>query len=26
MDPVRNTQFAYDIWAESGWRPWHCQP
>jgi hypothetical protein len=26
MDPVRNTQFAWDIYAESGWRPWHCQP
>lgn len=26
MDPVRNTQFAFDIWSESGWRPWHCQP
>ncbi len=26
MDPSRNIQFAFEIWSESGWRPWHCQP
>lgn len=26
MDPARNAQFAYDIWSESGWRPWSCRP
>jgi hypothetical protein len=26
MDPARNAQYAYDIWSESGWRPWSCQP
>jgi len=26
MDPARNAQYAYDIWSESGWRPWSCRP
>ena len=26
MDPVRNTQFAFEIWSESGWGPWSCKP
>jgi hypothetical protein len=26
MDPVRNAQYAFDIWSESGWRPWSCRP
>jgi hypothetical protein len=26
MDPVKNTEWAYEIWSKSGWRPWSCQP
>lgn len=26
MDPARNARYAFDIWSESGWRPWSCQP
>ena len=26
MDPVKNTEWAYEIWSASGWRPWSCQP
>jgi hypothetical protein len=26
MDPNRNTQWAFEIWSESGWRPWACRP
>jgi hypothetical protein len=26
MDPVKNTEWAYEIWSQSGWRPWSCQP
>jgi hypothetical protein len=26
MDPTRNIQFAFEIWSDSGWYPWHCQP
>jgi len=25
-DPARNAQYAFDIWSESGWRPWSCRP
>jgi len=23
-DPVRNTQWAYELWSEQGWTPWDC--
>jgi hypothetical protein len=26
MDPVKNTEWAFEIWSKSGWRPWECQP
>jgi hypothetical protein len=26
MDPVKNTEWAFEIWSASGWRPWSCQP
>jgi hypothetical protein len=26
MDPEKNTAWAYQIWAEQGWRPWACRP
>ena len=26
MDPVKNSQWAYEIWASSGWGPWACRP
>lgn len=26
MDPVRNVQYAYEIWAQQGWQPWSCKP
>ncbi len=26
MDPVKNTDWAYELWLTSGWRPWQCQP
>jgi hypothetical protein len=26
MDPVKNTEWAYELWSTSGWRPWQCQP
>lgn len=22
--PERNIAIAYDIWSDSGWRPWSC--
>jgi len=26
MDPGKNTEWAFEIWSASGWRPWSCQP
>jgi hypothetical protein len=26
MDPVRNTEWAFEIWLTSGWGPWECNP
>jgi Lysozyme like domain len=26
MDPVKNTEWAFEIWSANGWRPWSCQP
>ena len=26
FDPHINTQVAYSIWREQGWRPWACRP
>jgi hypothetical protein len=26
MDPVKNTEWAFEIWSVSGWRPWSCRP
>lgn len=26
MNPLRNTQMAYQIWSVQGWTPWACQP
>ena len=26
MDPVKNTEWAFEIWSKSGWGPWECQP
>ncbi len=26
MDPVKNIEWAYEIWSVSGWRPWSCRP
>lgn len=25
MDPAKNAQWAYEIWAEQGWYPWSCR-
>jgi hypothetical protein len=25
MDPAKNAQWAYEIWAEQGWKPWSCR-
>jgi len=25
-DPEVNTDWAWELWRESGWRPWSCQP
>jgi hypothetical protein len=26
MDPVKNTEWAFEIWSRSGWVPWECNP
>ena len=26
VDPVFNTQVAYDLWRDQGWQPWSCRP
>jgi hypothetical protein len=26
MDPVKNTEWAFEIWSKSGWAPWECNP
>lgn len=26
MDPVKNTEWAFEIWSKSGWGPWECNP
>jgi Lysozyme like domain len=26
MDPVKNTEWAFEIWLKSGWAPWECKP
>lgn len=26
MDPVKNTAWAFELWAEQGWKPWGCRP
>ncbi len=26
MDPTKNTQWAFQLWSEQGWRPWNCRP
>ena len=26
MDPVKNTEWAFELWSVSGWRPWSCRP
>jgi len=23
-DPVRNTEYAFELWSEHGWAPWDC--
>jgi len=25
-DPAKNTQWAFQLWSEQGWRPWNCRP
>ena len=25
MDPAKNAQWAYEIWAQQGWYPWDCR-
>jgi hypothetical protein len=26
MDPAKNIEWAYSIWARQGWKPWGCKP
>jgi hypothetical protein len=26
MDPVKNIEWAYQLWLRQGWRPWGCKP
>jgi len=26
MNPIRNAQMAFEIWAAQGWKPWACKP
>ncbi len=26
MDPVKNTEWAFELWSVSGWAPWACRP
>jgi hypothetical protein len=25
MDPAKNAQWAYEIYAQQGWYPWDCR-
>ncbi len=26
MDPAKNIEWAYALWARQGWKPWACKP
>jgi hypothetical protein len=26
MDPASNIEWAYQLWARQGWKPWGCKP